>query len=353
MKSMTRKGGRPRTADEDRRRHTVGIRLTDTLKQALEIAAKEEGQSLSGAIESALKRYFELESYYGDYYAARMFGRLLATTFSMTGKWASFSKAYAFNDESYAESDWMRDPYCYERAATEVIHTLARLRPPGEVKGPEKPGVRPPTWQNLLGKLHAYFMKRNVEDSATLPLPMTAVDLRPQDVAAKVGTFTALDDRIRELRAEAAGLAREVEAQRERLTKEITALSQLYDRSEKQVSDIAQAAQMRGGERYALKVEGDGMIEAGIFDGDTAIIERADDAEDGEIIVAVVDEKVDEEVDEAVDEKVREKEVMLRRLRRQGEKIVLEPANSEYKARVLDPDDVEIVGRLLGLMREF
>lgn len=89
------------------------------------------------------------------------------------------------------------------------------------------------------------------------------------------------------------------------------------------------------GELYALTVEGDSMINAGIHDEDTVIIRRCDTAENGAIIVALVDGE----------------EVTLKRLRRAGGKIVLEPENDDYEPRVLDPHRVKIQGRLVNLLR--
>lgn len=91
------------------------------------------------------------------------------------------------------------------------------------------------------------------------------------------------------------------------------------------------------GEHYALTVEGDSMINAGIHDSDTVIIRRCDTAENGVIVVALVDGE----------------EVTLKRLRRAGSKIVLEPENDTYEPRVLDPGRVKIQGRLIGLMRSY
>jgi repressor LexA len=92
------------------------------------------------------------------------------------------------------------------------------------------------------------------------------------------------------------------------------------------------------GEHYALEVEGDSMIEAGIVDGDTVIIEKCENAENGTIIVAFIDE---------------DKEVTLKRLRRRGNSIALEPANKKYETRIFRPDQVKVQGRLVGLLRRF
>lgn len=91
------------------------------------------------------------------------------------------------------------------------------------------------------------------------------------------------------------------------------------------------------GEHYALTVDGDSMIKAGIHDQDTVIIRRCDTAENGEIVVALVDDL----------------EVTLKRLRRAGSKIVLEPENDSYEPKILEPDRVKIQGKLASLLRTY
>jgi repressor LexA len=91
------------------------------------------------------------------------------------------------------------------------------------------------------------------------------------------------------------------------------------------------------GEHYALEVEGDSMTDAGIVDGDTVIIEKCESADNGSIVVALVEEN----------------EVTLKRLRRRGNSIALEPANKKYETRIFRPDQVKIQGRLVGLLRRF
>jgi len=93
----------------------------------------------------------------------------------------------------------------------------------------------------------------------------------------------------------------------------------------------------RGREHYALEVAGDSMVDAGIFDGDTVIIERAETADNGVIVVALVDNE----------------EVTLKRLRRRGASIALEPANQTYETRIFGPDRVKVQCRLVGLMRRY
>ena len=91
------------------------------------------------------------------------------------------------------------------------------------------------------------------------------------------------------------------------------------------------------GEHYALEVAGDSMIDAGILDGDTVIIQRCDTAESGAIVVALVDNV----------------EATLKRLRRRGASIALEPANKAYETRIFGPDRVKVQGRLVGLLRRY
>ena len=91
------------------------------------------------------------------------------------------------------------------------------------------------------------------------------------------------------------------------------------------------------GEFYALEIEGDSMIDAGIFDGDTVIIARQNTAQTGDIVVALIDDE----------------EATLKRLRKKGESIALEAANPQYETRIFGPDRVQIQGRLAGLIRHY
>jgi repressor LexA len=91
------------------------------------------------------------------------------------------------------------------------------------------------------------------------------------------------------------------------------------------------------GEHYALEIAGDSMIDAGIFDGDTIVVQRCDTAENGSIVVALIDDE----------------EVTLKRLRRRGASIALEPANKTYETRIFGPDRVKVQGRLVGLFRRY
>jgi repressor LexA len=105
-----------------------------------------------------------------------------------------------------------------------------------------------------------------------------------------------------------------------------------------QSNAIAVPAGMLGlGEHYALEVAGDSMIDAGILEGDTVLIQRCDTAENGVIVVALVDNN----------------EVTLKRLRRRGDSIALEPANKTYETRIFGPDRVRVQGKLIGLMRRY
>jgi repressor LexA len=91
------------------------------------------------------------------------------------------------------------------------------------------------------------------------------------------------------------------------------------------------------GEHYALEVEGDSMIEAGIRDGDLVIIRRGDSADNGTIVVALVDNE----------------EVTLKRIRRRGQSIALEPANAAFETRICGPDQVQVQGTLVALIRRY
>ena len=91
------------------------------------------------------------------------------------------------------------------------------------------------------------------------------------------------------------------------------------------------------GEHFALEVAGDSMVDAGILDGDTVIVQRSDTAENGTVVVALVDDS----------------EVTLKRLRRRGASIALEPANKAYETRIFGPDRVRVQGKVIGLLRRF
>jgi repressor LexA len=94
---------------------------------------------------------------------------------------------------------------------------------------------------------------------------------------------------------------------------------------------------LSNGEHYALEVAGDSMIEAGILDGDTVIIRKGEAAENGQIVVALVDNA----------------EVTLKRLRRRGNSIALEPCNAAYETRIIPGDRVKVQGKLVALIRHY
>ena len=97
------------------------------------------------------------------------------------------------------------------------------------------------------------------------------------------------------------------------------------------------AALLGPGDHYALEVSGDSMIEAGIFDGDDALIRRTDTARDGEIVVALVDNE----------------EATLKFLRRENGRVRLDPANASYEAQIYSPAQVQVQGKLAGLLRRY
>ena len=106
---------------------------------------------------------------------------------------------------------------------------------------------------------------------------------------------------------------------------------------EGQTSLPVPAALLGPGDHYALEVSGDSMIEAGIFDGDFALIKRTQTARDGEIVVALVDNE----------------EATLKYLHRDGGKIRLDPANASYSPQVYFPEQVQVQGKLAGLLRRY
>ncbi len=93
----------------------------------------------------------------------------------------------------------------------------------------------------------------------------------------------------------------------------------------------------KNGEFFGLKVQGDSMIEAGINDGDTVIVKKADNAENGKIVVALIDDH----------------EAMLKRIRRKGKTVALESANRNYETKIFGPDRVKVQGILVSLYRNF
>ncbi len=97
------------------------------------------------------------------------------------------------------------------------------------------------------------------------------------------------------------------------------------------------AALLGAGDHYALEVSGDSMVEAGIFDGDFALIQRTDIARDGQIVVALIDEN----------------EATLKYFHHEGRRIRLDPANSAHEPQVYEANQVRIQGRLAGLLRRY
>lgn len=106
---------------------------------------------------------------------------------------------------------------------------------------------------------------------------------------------------------------------------------------EGQTSMPVPAALLGPGDHYALEVSGDSMIEAGIFDGDYALVRSTTTARDGEIVVALVNNE----------------EATLKYLRRENGKIVLDPANGAYASQVYEPHQVQVQGKLAGLLRRY
>ena len=92
-----------------------------------------------------------------------------------------------------------------------------------------------------------------------------------------------------------------------------------------------------GDDHFALEVKGDSMIDAGILDGDLVILKRTEDANTGDIVVALIDEE----------------EATLKRLRKKGASIALEAANPAFETRIFGPDRVRVQGRLVALVRRY
>ena len=93
----------------------------------------------------------------------------------------------------------------------------------------------------------------------------------------------------------------------------------------------------KNGEHFGLKVSGDSMIEAGINDGDTVIVKKSNTANNGQIVVALIDNN----------------EAMLKRIRRKGKIVALESANKRYETKIFGPDRVKVQGVLVSLYRNF
>lgn len=117
----------------------------------------------------------------------------------------------------------------------------------------------------------------------------------------------------------------------------IEAISDAQNHIEIPPSLLANVKGGLSGEHYALEVAGDSMIEAGIMDGDTVVIRRADTAENGAIVVALVDDQ----------------EATLKYLERRKDGIALIPANANYETRILPPGRIKVQGKLVGLLRKY
>ena len=105
-----------------------------------------------------------------------------------------------------------------------------------------------------------------------------------------------------------------------------------------QVSKVVLPEELsKNGEHFGLKVSGDSMIEAGINDGDTVIVKKADTANNGQIVVALVDDH----------------EAMLKRIRKKGKVVALESANKRFETKIFGPDRVKVQGILVSLYRNF
>jgi len=96
-------------------------------------------------------------------------------------------------------------------------------------------------------------------------------------------------------------------------------------------------AMLGSGDHYMLEIEGDSMIEAGIHNGDYVVIKRGETASSGEIVVALVEGE----------------EATLKRFRKKGASIALEPANAAYETRIYSPEQIEVQGKLVGLIRRY
>ena len=105
-----------------------------------------------------------------------------------------------------------------------------------------------------------------------------------------------------------------------------------------EISRVAIPEQLsKNGEHFGLKVSGDSMIEAGINDGDTVIVKKTDTANNGQIVVALIDSH----------------EAMLKRIRKKGKVVILESANKRYETKIFGPDRVKVQGVLVSLYRNF
>lgn len=172
--------------------------------------------------------------------------------------------------------------------------------------------------------LEVVKLPENFEDDA----PASALKFSPTVIQGNFAQNTLIG---------AAPVAHAVDAVSLPLYGKIAAGTPIEAMRDNQASQEVPASMLGNGEHYALTVEGDSMIDAGIFDGDTVIIRRCDTAEAGTIVVALVDDN----------------EVTLKRLRKKGNSIALEAANPNYETRIFPPDRVKVQGKLVGLMRAY
>ncbi len=107
---------------------------------------------------------------------------------------------------------------------------------------------------------------------------------------------------------------------------------------ENEIGRISPPEELLGaGDHFALEVQGDSMIQAGILDGDVVILKRTETADSGDIVVALIDEE----------------EATLKRLRKRGNSVALEAANPNYETRIFGPDRVRIQGKLVAMVRRY
>jgi repressor LexA len=146
------------------------------------------------------------------------------------------------------------------------------------------------------------FKPQVIEGERPEPLPAVANDVRDLPVLGRIAAGTPIEA---------------IQHERDRL--------------------MVPESMLGAGEHYVLEVQGDSMIHAGILDGDYVVIRKSDTAQSGEIVVALV----------------MGEEATLKRLRRKGASIALEAANPAYETRIFGPDQVEVQGKLVGLIRRY
>ncbi|MGE5506365.1 MAG: transcriptional repressor LexA [Actinomycetota bacterium] len=180
--------------------------------------------------------------------------------------------------------------------------------------------------RRLPHRARALEVTRLPENSADQPLPAPS---RPFSPTVIKGTFANV--------LPGASLAESADSVQLPLYGKIAAGTPIEALRDHSNSVDVPVAMLGSGNHYALTVEGDSMIDAGILDGDTVLIRSCDTADAGTIVVALVDDL----------------EVTLKRLRRKGASIALEPANKKYETRIFPPDRVKVQGRLVGLLRSY